>query len=137
MFAATLESVAADLRAAGIPATIDPRNLNPPAVLVRGDQVDAGAGKLCGTETIRFSLLLVVPDIGEASAYAALDALYSTVKSAGAAVRLTTDPRPFERTVLPDSPTALPTLRLTGTRHYDPAYVTPATDPATTGGHRP
>ena len=28
--------------------------------------------------------------------------------------------------MLPDSPTALSTLRLTGTRLYDPAYVTPA-----------
>ena len=135
MFAATLESVAADLRAAGIPATTDPRNLNPPAVLVKGEAIVPGIGKLCGRETVRFSLLLTVPDIGEAGAYGALDGLYSLVRSV-LDVSLTTDDRPFERLVLPDSSTALPCLRLTGTRLYDPVYAAPK--PATaTGGHRP
>lgn len=113
MFAAALTELVASLVAVGIPAAIDPRNVNPPAVMVRGDALEPARGKLCGTETLRFSLLLIVPDIGDPGAYDALDALYGAVMGVPG-LSLTTDDRVFERTILPDAPTALPTLRLTG-----------------------
>lgn len=119
MFADVLEDVATALRAAGLGASVDPRNLQPPAVLVRGDALAAGQGKLCGRITVRYSLLLLAPEIGETGAYAQLEDLYDQVAALDldptvGVVSLTSDDRPFERTILPDSSTALPTLRLTG-----------------------
>jgi hypothetical protein len=127
MFADVLEDVAAALRAVGIGASVDPRNLTPPAVLVRGDTLAPGQGKLCGRISVRYSLLLLAPDVGETGAYAQLEVLYGRVAALDGAgvVALTGDDRPFERTVLPDSPTALPTLRLTGAAVTTTAILTP------------
>ena len=130
MFSTVLEQIAADLRDAGVSAAVDPRDLNLPGVLVRMDAVVPGSGKLCGTETLEFSLLLVVPEIGETGAYYTLDALYAATCSA-LDVNLTNDRRPLGTTVLPGSPTGLPCLQMTGTALYDPA----APQPATTGGN--
>jgi hypothetical protein len=118
-FAAVLEDIAADLRAAGVQASVDPRNINPPGVLVRMDAIEPGAGKLCGKATMGFTLILVVPEIGETGAYYTLDELDALVRSV-VDVYLTTERRVMGVTVLPGSPTALPCLQMTGTAVYDP-----------------
>lgn len=136
MFATILDGIASDLRAAGIPAALDPRDLNIPGVLVRGDALQAGEGKLCGTEVLEFTLLLVVPEIGETGAYFALDALYGLTRAA-LDVNLTTDRRPFGTTVLPGSPTSLPCLSLTGRTLYDPLAARQPVLATTTEGNTP
>ena len=95
-----------------------------PGVLVRMDAIVPGSGKLCGLETMEFTLLLVVPEIGESGAYFTLDQLYAAACEV-LDVNLTTDRRPLGTTVLPGSPTGLPCLSMTGTALYDPATPIP------------
>jgi hypothetical protein len=119
-FAAVLEDIAGQLRDAGVQASVDPRNVNPPGVLVRMDAIEPGAGKLCGRATMGFTLLLVVGEIGESGAYDTLDRLDAVVRSV-LDVYLTTEPRTMRTTVLPGSPTALPCLLVTGATVFDPS----------------
>lgn len=69
--------LAAELAAAGVRATADPRNLNPPAALVRVDAVEASPTG-CGADlTLRVDL--IVPGPWNADAGHALDALLADV----------------------------------------------------------
>ena len=119
-FAAALETIVTDLAAAGLSASSDAADVNPPGVLVRADDVTANAGKLAGTETLRCSLLLLVPDGMTRPALVDLAKLAARVGPAITAtgLRLTTDPQTFERVVMPDDPTGLPCLRITAAMTY-------------------
>ena len=66
---AALDALVAQLDAAGVRATVDPRNVNPPCALVTVDRVDATLG---GCPTVDALVLLVAPDVGMP---AALDTL--------------------------------------------------------------
>lgn len=112
-FAARLAALAHRLRAADIDASVDPRDINPPGVLVAGDAV-LPLVKLSGDYRLRASVILFARDAGDADAYAALSDLYGQVVAV-LGRDLDPDDAPFERAVLPDNPTALPTLRLTVT----------------------
>jgi hypothetical protein len=137
-FAEALAALAADLTAAGLSASLDVADVNPPGVIVRADDLTAGAGKLCGTETLGVSLILVVPDTATRPALVDLARLAARVGPAAraAGLVLTTDPRPFERVVMPDDPTALPALRIPGRLTYAPTTTEPRPS-TTTGGTRP
>jgi hypothetical protein len=132
-FAEALADVVADLVAAGLSASTDPADVNPPGVLVRPDDVTVNAGKLCGTETLRVSLLLIVPDTPTRTATADLARLAARVGPAArvAGLVLTTDPRTFERVALPDDSTALPCLRITALATYAPTTTTTTTTTTT------
>jgi hypothetical protein len=111
-FGELLSDLAGRLSAAGLQVATDARDLNPPGVLVRGDAV-IPAHKLCG-EAMRASVLLVARDSGDTSAYDQLTTLYEAAVPVLKSER-SNDEAPFERTVLPDSPAGLPSLRLTVT----------------------
>src|SRR5262245_26553520 len=114
-FAATLEEIANDLQAAGLSASLDPADVNPPGVIVKPDAQIPGIGKLCGSVFLRVSLILVVPDAPTVVAMRNLEALWDRVAPAAmvAGLTVTTDEQTFERIVMPDDPTGLPALRVT------------------------
>ena len=101
----SLENACDKLAAAGIRATIDPRNVNPPCALVTVDRVDATMG---GCTTVDALVLLIAPDVGMP---AALDTLgdmldrIATIPGISAAL-----PDTFTG---PTSGQPLPALRLT------------------------
>ncbi len=115
-FADALVTLVTDLRSAGLSAGIDPADVNPPGVLVRADAILPPPPKLCGGQLVRVSLFLVVPDTLAVPVLRDLADLEARVLPALAAadVTLTADDRPFERLVMPDDPTGLPSLRLIG-----------------------
>jgi hypothetical protein len=106
-----LLDLAGRFQSAGLNAGIDPRDINPPGVLISAAAVASTAGKVCGP-VLRTSVLLVARDSGEANAYAQLGELYAVVVPV-LGRDLTNEDRPFEAIQLPDSPAYLPTLRLT------------------------
>lgn len=110
-FLAVVSDLADRLKAAGLNAGTDPRNVNPPGILVTAQAMTPARGKLCGP-SMRAAVLLVARDSGDDTALEQLSALYAAAEPV-LGRDLTSDDRPFERTVLPDSPAALPTLRLT------------------------
>ena len=121
-FPLVVSDVVADLTAAGLNASIDARDINPPGVLVRPDALIPLTRKLSGHYGVRCALLLVTIDTDTATALADLDALYLRVLVAGPA--LSTDEQPFERLVLPSEPTGLPCLRLTTIPLFAPTAAT-------------
>jgi hypothetical protein len=129
MFADTLEALAVTLRTAGLNAYLDPADVTPPGIVVRGEAILPGSAKLCGTYPLRVVLWLVVPDTTPLAAYRALEDLYGRVLPAlGPAATLTADDRSFERLVMPDDPAPLPALRLTAVTYVptsQPAQSTP------------
>jgi hypothetical protein len=119
-FATRLEETVDDLVAAGLSASTDPADVNPPGVYVIQQDLEANAGKLCGTETLTVALVLVVPDTTIRVANQNLARLAARVGPAAkvAGLRITTDKQTFERLVLPDDATGLPALRITTTTTY-------------------
>jgi hypothetical protein len=102
-----LEQTLADLDSAGVRATMDPRNLNPPGVLVVPPEFDLDVG--CGG-TGNFSAFVVAPGPANLDAWRALDALAAQTATA----------IPVERIratfYTPDDTSRLPALELTWTR---------------------
>ena len=109
-FTEPLLALVDQLTAAGLNASLDPADVSPPGVVVRADALLPAAGKLCGDEPVRVSLLLVAPATNSVAAYRALDALYAVVATT---VPIATDEATFQRLVMPDDPTGLPALRVT------------------------
>lgn len=114
-FAESLEGIAATLTAAGLNASVDPAEVTPPGVLVRGDAILPASAKLCGDHPMRVALWLVVPATNYLVRYRLLEDLYGRVAVALATgdTTLTADERTFERLIMPDDPTPLPALRVT------------------------
>lgn len=110
-FSATIAATVLELRAAGIEATADLRDLNPPAVLVLPDALLEPA-KLCGTGRIRLVLELVARDVGDVPALDQLEVLYDLIRPV-VERRLTSDEVTFTRSPAGSDPTALPRIRLT------------------------
>lgn len=133
-FSSVLEGVVSDLAAAGLSVSEDAADVNPPGVLIRLEARVVGAGKLCGTETLRLGLLLVVPDAPTRVATRELARLASRVGPAAkiAGLRFPTDDQTFERVVMPDDPTGLPCLRLPCLIVYTPTPPPPITITTTT-----
>lgn len=73
-------AIVADLRAAGIRATVDERELNPPAVFVAPPALTYRFGK--GGWDASWTLSAVVPDNGRRPALAALGDLVTDVQAA-------------------------------------------------------
>jgi hypothetical protein len=69
----------ADLTAAGISATIEPRDLNPPGVLVPPPVIDWRFGK--GAD-LTFEIVCAVPDTGAAGSLPTVSALVDDVQTA-------------------------------------------------------
>lgn len=104
-----LAAVADALTAAGVPASIDPRDVNPPAAWVHLGQWTYDT--LCGDVTnAQLVVDLVAPDIGVSDALALLDDL-----EAGAVLVLGPPRDPVTPTTLqlPSDGTALPCYRMT------------------------
>jgi hypothetical protein len=129
-FASVLEGVVSDLAAAGLNASEDAADVNPPGVLVRIESRTENTGKLCGTETLRIGLLLIVPDTGTRAATRELARLASRVGPAAkiAGLRLLPDDQTFERVTMPDDPTGLPCLRIPTLITYAPDIPLPLFD---------
>lgn len=92
----------------GITATIDPRDLNPPGVLVELESI--AHNLLCGSVTTRVRLFCVVPDTGAATALREAAELLTRVL--GVVTPNTELDSTYEAVVLPDSPTPLPAILL-------------------------
>jgi hypothetical protein len=137
VFAETLEALAKHLRNCGLNAYLDPADVSPPGVVVRGDAVLPSTAKLCGATPLRATVWLVVPDTTQLAAYRALDDLYGRVlANLRPVATLTADDRTFERLVMPDDPTGLPALRLTVITTM-PAPTAPAPSTVSTGRNTP
>lgn len=74
----TVDAVIAALEAGGVRATIDGRDLNPPAVLVRPPVLTYRYGK--GYADAEFSVWAVVPDTGMRASFQALGALLDEIQ---------------------------------------------------------
>lgn len=122
-FTWTVAGVVAQLRAAGLQAASDTRDLNPPGVLVT-PAVLLSPDKLCGTGRLRLFLDLVARDAGDTPALAQLEDLHDQVAPLVADRRPPGDEATFTRRNLGSDPTGLPTLRVT--------IVTPITEPPPT-----
>lgn len=107
----TLRGVVAALKAVGLEAAADVRDLNVPGCLVTPDSVQP-ATKLCGTPTLRAFVDLVSTDAGDVNAYDQLDALLATAAPVLDPDR-TRDPLTFRRVQGSNEPTGLPALRVT------------------------
>src|SRR5699024_8167908 len=101
--AAALEDLAGRMNRAGIPATTDPRNVNPPAAWVT-----LGRGEftvLCGDLDATATVLLVAPDNGMPTALRILGDMLGTLAGE---VAVPSGPVEPDTTVLPGTPTGLP-----------------------------
>jgi hypothetical protein len=94
----------AELAAAGVNATADPRSATPPCVLIPPPERDYDLP--CGY-TARWHLWALVPGVGNADAHKALDALADDVAAVLPVERAT----PASYVLSPDSP-PLPAYRL-------------------------
>lgn len=110
-FVSTLNGIADQLRAGGVAAATDRRDLNPPAVLVTPETL-LSPTKLCGRGRLRAVLELIVADTGDGPALVQLEGLYDRTVPVIASV-ITTDDRDFTRSNTTDSPDTLPSIRLT------------------------
>lgn len=70
-----------ELRAAGVRADLDPRNINPPAVWIQLREVENLLA--AGARMVTFRLFLIVGDAGTEQALAALDQLLDATATAG------------------------------------------------------
>ena len=100
------EYLVAELRAAGVEADTDPRNLSLPGVLVSFDQIS----DLLDAETATYRLLAIVPDNG--NPLAALDQLRTTIKPFADGVA-----RAATVVLANHNPAPLPALELSATVH--------------------
>ena len=100
------------LKAAGLNAGTAAANVNPPGILVNSSAKVTTLGKLCSTEVLRATVVLVARASGDDNAQIQLDDLYEAVVPVLGST-LTADERPYGFIVLPDSPARLPALSLT------------------------
>lgn len=98
-----LETLAQDISAAGIPATMDPRNLDAPGAIVELNELGPD-NTMCGDFSATANVYLVAPDNGRVEATANLLSMYDKVK------HLTTGATTIEL-ALPDT-APLPALKL-------------------------
>lgn len=70
-----LDSVVETLRIAGVDATVDPRNLNPPCAWVSAQSLPTGQRTMCGDMPMKVGIYLIAGDSGVPEAYAALNDL--------------------------------------------------------------
>lgn len=110
-FATTIAGIVSELRAAGLEAASDVRDLNPPACLVTPSQA-LWPTKMCGTGAMRVFVELVARDAGDTPALDQIDTLYGPAVAV-LGPRMTRDPRPFSRRMAGGDKTGLPALRLT------------------------
>lgn len=73
-----LEELAADITGRGIPAALDPRDVDAPGAIVDLEDIEGGA--LCGAVNARATVYLVAPDNGRALAMQTLLEMYSKVQ---------------------------------------------------------
>jgi hypothetical protein len=98
-----LETLAQDINAAGIPSTMDPRNLDAPGAIVELNELGPD-NTMCGDFSATANVYLVAPDNGRVEATANLLSMYDKVK------HLTTGATTIEL-ALPDT-APLPALKL-------------------------
>lgn len=98
-----LDDLVTEIQRRGIPATMDPRNLEVPGALVDLDRIGTD-NMLCGDTTATATVWLLVPDHDHPSAVAALLDRYHRLKDL-------TDGAETADLVLPDLP-PLPALKL-------------------------
>jgi hypothetical protein len=112
-FTATIDAVVEVLRAAGLEAAADARDLNPPAIRVTPAEL-VPLDKLCGSLSLEMYLDLVARDSGDRPVLDQLEFLYDSVRAQPAMAKaLVSDAGTFTRTRTTSDPTGLPTLRLT------------------------
>lgn len=105
--ASALTGLADRLTAGGLPATVDPRNVNPPGAWVGLDQLSNPL--LCGDwGTASAVVMLVAPDIGHDRALTILSDLLDTLGGIVPVATVAAD-----TAALSASPTPLPALRCT------------------------
>ena len=118
------------LRAAGLEAASDIRDLNPPAVRVTLSAV-LPPTKLCGTTSVRLFLDLVARDSGDRPALDQIETLYVAMIAVIDVRRtLVSAEGKFTRTRAGNDATGLPTLRLTAETPIIPTPPTPDPAPA-------
>lgn len=98
-----LETLAQEITAAGIPTTMDPRNLDAPGAIVELNELGPD-NTMCGDYSATANVYLVAPDNGRVEATANLLAMYDKVK------HLTTGATTIDL-ALPDT-APLPALKL-------------------------
>lgn len=108
---AAAQAVVDKLMAAGIQATVDERDLNPPAVLVAVPLLTYRFGKSCWDA--QFTLAAVVTNSGRAAALGNLSTLLNQVTAALGGIPVTA--RAIDLTV-PDQGAPLPAYELTYTQ---------------------
>ncbi|MBF6483845.1 hypothetical protein IU431_06695 [Nocardia otitidiscaviarum] len=106
--AAQLEDVAAQLRAAGVRASVEPRDLNPPCAWVVGRSL--AHELLSGGGTLTADVYLIAPDTGIMAALAALTELLDLALTV---IEPDADTSLSESVTLPGGGGPLPAYRLT------------------------
>lgn len=99
-----LQELASEITAAGIPTTMDPRNLDAPGAIVELAEIGPD-NLLCGDYAATANVYLLAPDNGRVEATATLLSMYDKVK------HLTTGATTIDL-ALPDT-APLPALKLT------------------------
>lgn len=74
-----IRELASEIAAAGIPTTLDPRNLDAPGAIVELNELGTD-NTLCGDVSVTANVYLLAPDNGREEATATLLALYDKVK---------------------------------------------------------
>lgn len=110
----TLTGLADTLTAAGVRATIDARDLNPPAVLVAAPVIRWAFGNRMEVD---YRLVAVVPDAGTGPALKALSGLLDDVSAALGGAPLTATPMPYAD---PGGGNPLPAYEITWTAKQTP-----------------
>lgn len=98
-----LEELANTIAAAGIPTTMDPRNLDAPGAIVELNELGTD-NTMCGEVSVTANVYLLAPDNGRVEATATLLSMYDQIK------HLTTGATTIDL-ALPDT-APLPALRL-------------------------
>lgn len=75
-----LTDLAAELTSRGIPAALDPRDVDAPGAIVDLEEIGGGS-TLCGAFNARATVYLVAPDNGRGLALATLLDMYSKVEN--------------------------------------------------------
>lgn len=70
-----LDQVCETLKTAGVNATIDPRNLNPPCAWVAAQTLPVARRTMCGDMPMKVGIYLIAGDAGVPEAYATLNDL--------------------------------------------------------------
>lgn len=105
--------VVAALKAAGVRATDDPRNVAPPCVWV---EYSSSTRYTAARTSVTVNANLIVPGPGNSDALAALDQLYAQVTPALDAAAMPWTDSALQMTASPQTGEPLPSLALTITR---------------------